>query len=188
MQSKHLFVERMLPLLPKPPVNGHSLVTMKVLASTRGPRPIAPKTELPEIDSENNNPSQNSSQTISTETSENRQSTSKILVENEPTVINAEILISEAQIVNTNADKVLTEVVMENTVPTETLQDPSSPTSISNFLDLDIPNQDTNDLILAATGEKGGITSFAGEFFNYDVLMFDYFTIYNIFFRFVVRR
>lgn len=125
VRSKHVVVERMLPLLPKPPVNGHSIVTMKVISQVT-PRPIAPKVDP--VEEKNNNPVN-----IFTKT------------ENLP-----EVSLSETSEIN------------ETSIPSHDL---SSPTSISNFLDLDIPTADTNDLILSSTstGVKDSITSFAGK-------------------------
>lgn len=135
VRSKHVVVERMLPLLPKNPVNGHSIVTMKVISHLT-PRPIAPKAPVEE----------------ETPESSTKEKTDSIAMEITETAQNNNVTLFIAQ-----------NDVPEVSIPV--MANPTSPTSISNFLDLDIPNTDTNDLILSSTvtDAKEGITSFAGE-------------------------
>lgn len=138
VRSKHVVVERMLPLLPKPPVNGHSIVTMKVISQVT-PRPIAPKAvEEDKIEASTNN-------NVPVENTDNIQ----LFAAQDDNI--PQVSIPEGVITDIN-----------ETIPN---RDVTSPTSISNFLDLDIPNTDTNDLILSSTvtDVKDGITSFAGK-------------------------
>lgn len=139
VRSKHVVVERMLPLLPKPPVNGHSIVTMKVISQ------ITPRTILPKV--ENNTDTE-----LNTELAEDL-STEKEELNTENNILEAECS------TQFNNHTVLINSDEQINVPIRV----GSPSSISNFLDLDIPNPDTNDLILNSTGEKDGITSFAGK-------------------------
>lgn len=137
VRSKHVVVERMLPLLPKPPVNGHSIVTMKVISQVT-PRPIVPKLDITEEENS--------------------------LIENNITTNPGLLALSEN--IESTAISPVIENIIENVEPEiQNENRVTSPTSISNFLDLDIPNPDTNDLILSSSGElKEGVTSFAGKY------------------------
>lgn len=148
VRSKHVVVERMLPLLPKPLLNGHSLVTMKVISQTdelqsrMKLKPIAPRIDpLPDD--------------IVTANSKNDREfeTTYYLSTGLPGTDKTDV-----QPVHDKMEQHEPTVVEIRTV--------SSPTSISNFLDLDIPQSDTNDLILpnSVTGTKDNLTSFAGNF------------------------
>ncbi|GLV35215.1 cramped [Carabus blaptoides fortunei] len=146
VRSKHVVVERMLPLLPKPLLNGHSLVTMKVISQTdelqsrTKLKPIAPRIDpLPDntfIVEPKNGSEFETTYYLSTEL---------------PTMDETEV-----QPVQDETEHHESTVVEIRSV--------ASPTSISNFLDLDIPQSDTNDLILSnsVTGAKENLTSFAG--------------------------
>lgn len=137
VRSKHVVVERMLPLLPKPVINGHSIVAMKVISqtttSTDQLRPIAPR--------------------IQEELTEPRSPEQPL--KNGSKFESASSFFSSVESTTTTSQEMIE----------STTQRVTSPTSISNFLDLDdIPTTDTNDLILqhSVAGAKENLTSFAG--------------------------
>lgn len=152
-RNKHVVVERMLPLLPKPLVNGHSIVTMKLISQNQTElRAIAPRVDEPPR------------QVPMDQTCSEEQNILEDAKEETEFVSCTFFLNHDQQNGGSSSTTTTLEeqehcTINNNIIP---VREVTSPTSISNFLDF--PSGDTNDLILrhSVTGVKEGLTSFAG--------------------------
>lgn len=162
-RNKHVVVERMLPLLPKPLVNGHSIVTMKLISQNQTElRAIAPRVD---------------ESPLQVPMDQSAQEEQNIEEKVGPEFVSCAFFRNHDQ-ENGSSSMAIEEqdhCTINNNIPEREV---TSPTSISNFLDF--PSSDTNDLILphSVTGVKDGLTSFAGwcllirsvcEYFSNDI-------------------